>query len=210
MKIQQTTEPVFPHHLLQVGVTRGSARVVISTSADGKLSDCLLLGYTHPQFGETAVAALKQWTFVPARMQGEPVGTVDELEFDFSTSGVVVTTPNIVEVEEARILRVRPDHFTPLACAARSLDESPKPILTVNPSYPLALAKRGFKGSIVVDFYIDETGAVRLPSVSSEQDAVLTRLAVDALKQWRFSPPTIRGRPVLVRASQVFNFSNGG
>jgi len=51
-------------------------------------------------------------------------------------------------------------------------------------------------------------GAVRLPSVSTEQDAVLTRLAIDALKQWKFSPPTSRGRPVLVKASQVFDFGN--
>jgi len=33
------------------------------------------------EFADVAVAALKQWTFIPARWQGEPVGTVDELDF---------------------------------------------------------------------------------------------------------------------------------
>ncbi len=210
MKIQRTTDPTFPRHLLQIGITRGSARLVISTGADGKLSEWLVLGYTQPEFADVAVAALKEWTFLPARWQGEPVGTVDELEFDFSTSGVVISTPNICETEEARIWRVRPDQFTYLPCAARSLDQPPRPILAVRPHYPVELAKQGIKGSISIDFYIDEMGAVRLPSVSTEQDAVLTRLALDALKQWKFSPPTSRGRPVLVKASQKFDFGNGG
>ena len=209
MKIQQTTNPAIPPHLLRVGVIQGSTRVVISIGADGKLRECLVLGYTQPEFADVAVAALKQWTFIPARWQGEPVGTVDELDFDFSTSGMVVTTPNICEVEEGRILRVRPAQFIYLPCAAHALDQTPRPIMAVNPHYSAELAKRGIKGSVRIDFYIDEMGAVRLPSVSTEQDAVLTRLAIDALKQWKFSPPTSRGRPVLVKASQVFDFGNG-
>jgi TonB family protein len=209
MKIQQTTNPGFPGHLLQVGVTKGLARVVISIGADGKLNECLVLGYTQHEFADTAVAALKQWKFVPAQWGGEPVGTVDELEFDFSTSGIVVTNPDINEIVEARYLRVRPARFIYLPCAAHALDQTPKPIMAVNPHYSAELAKRGIKGSVRIDFYIDEMGAVRLPSVSTEQDAVLTRLAIDALKQWKFSPPTSRGRPVLVKASQVFDFGNG-
>ena len=209
MKIQQTTNPGFPGHLLQVGVTKGLARVVISIGTDGKLNECLVLGYTEHEFADSAVAALKQWTFVPAQWRGEPVGTVDELEFDFSTSGIVITNPNINEIVEARYLRVRPAQFIYLPCAAHALDQTPRPIMAVNPHYSAELAKRGIKGSVRIDFYIDEMGAVRLPSVSTEQDAVLTRLAIDALKQWKFSPPTSRGRPVLVKASQVFDFGNG-
>jgi outer membrane biosynthesis protein TonB len=31
-------------------------------------------------------------------------------------------------------------------------------------------------------------------------------LAVVALRQWKFEPPARNGRPVLVKATQVFNF----
>jgi len=34
-------------------------------------------------------------------------------------------------------------------------------------------------------------------------------LAIDALNQWKFAPPTSRGRGVLVKASQEFDFVNG-
>jgi outer membrane biosynthesis protein TonB len=47
---------------------------------------------------------------------------------------------------------------------------------------------------------------VRVPAVSINDDSVLTALAVAALRQWRFEPPTRNGSPVLVKASQVFNF----
>jgi TonB family protein len=59
---------------------------------------------------------------------------------------------------------------------------------------------------VAIDFYIDETGTVRMPAVSIKDDSELTALAVMALRQWKFEPPTRNGRPVLVKATQVFNF----
>ena len=50
---------------------------------------------------------------------------------------------------------------------------------------------------------VDSTG-------SAEDDNLLTALAINALSQWKFEPPTSHGRAVLVRASQVFNFENRG
>jgi len=138
--------------------------VVISIGADGKLRECLVLGYTQPEFADVAVAALKQWTFIPARWQGEPVGTVDELDFDFSTSGMVVTTPNICEVEEGRILRVRPAQFIYLPCAAHALDQTPRPIMAVIRTIRPNWRNEESRDPSGFDFYIDEMGAVRLPS----------------------------------------------
>jgi outer membrane biosynthesis protein TonB len=209
MKIIQTTTPAFPKHVLQIGVLTGEARVVINTDADGKLLETLVLGYTLPEFADVAVAAMKEWKFEPARLKGEPVGTIVELDFDFSVNGVVVTNPNITETVEARLLRVRPDRFIYLPRAARALDKTPTPIVVVMPQYSTDLAKRGFKGSVQIEFFIDETGAVRLPSGSADQSGVLSQLAIEALKQWKFTPPTCRGKGVLVRASQEFLFGSG-
>jgi outer membrane biosynthesis protein TonB len=62
---------------------------------------------------------------------------------------------------------------------------------------------------VSVDFFIDETGSVRMPAVSANDDVHLTALAIDALRQWKFEPPTHNGRPVLAKAVQVFNFGTG-
>jgi len=209
MKIQETVEPVFPPHLLLIGVNRGKARVAIDTDADGKLSEWLVLGYSHQAFADSAVTAIKEWKFEPGRLQGEAVGTIVELDFDFSVSGIVVSNPNISEATEALILRVQPDRFTSLACAARDLDRMPTLLFAQAPRYPVALEKRGLKGTVRIDFFIDGTGAVRLPSGLPDQDSELAALAIEAVRQWKFTPPTSRGMATLVKASEEFHFGSG-
>jgi outer membrane biosynthesis protein TonB len=39
-------------------------------------------------------------------------------------------------------------------------------------------------------------------------DETYAQAAVGALSQWRFEPPTRRGKPVAVRVQQKFVFSN--
>jgi TonB family protein len=70
------------------------------------------------------------------------------------------------------------------------------------------LARKGVHGRVSVDFYIDETGVVRMPAVSPRDNIELTALSLEALRQWRFEPPTRNGKPVLVKASQVFSFGS--
>jgi TonB family protein len=206
MKIQETVEPIFPPHLLQIGINRGRARVAVDTDANGKLVEWLVLGYTHQAFADAAVVAIKQWKFEPARLRGEPAGTIVDLDFDFSVSGIVVSNQNVTEATEALLQRLQPDRFTDLPCAAQDLDRVPTPLVTVAPRYPIELAKRGIKGTVRISFYIDQTGAVRLPSVPVHEDSELTEFALDALNQWKFTPPTSHGRPVLARATEDFNF----
>jgi TonB family protein len=77
------------------------------------------------------------------------------------------------------------------------------------PKYAMAAAKDGVRGRVEVHFYIDETGAVRQPAISSAANPYLAEQAVEALRAWKFEPATSGGRPVLVVASQEFNFAGG-
>ncbi len=206
LKIDQTVEPTFPQGLLQAGLTQGMVHLAINTDQTGKLVEWLVVGYTQKEFADAAVAAIKQWKFTPAELRGEPVGTTVELTFQFEAKGVVVSASSLSEVMESQTLRRMGAHYIYQPCSLRELDRIPTPMVTVAPAYPGELAERGVKGRVTVDFFIDETGAVRVPSVSIEDDSVLTSLAVSALRQWRFEPPTRNGRPVLVKASQVFSF----
>jgi TonB family protein len=209
LKILQTADPIFPSHLMQLGVADGEARVVINTDASGKLADWLVVGYSHREFAEAAVVAIKQWKFEPARLQGEPVGTTVELAFYFEVKGVVVSTTCAVEYLEGQLMRILKDSYTYHPCSLRELDRIPTPIVIITPQYSGALAQKGVTGKVTVEFFIDETGAVRLPAASAKDDTMLTALAIDALRQWKFAPPTSKGRGVLVKASQEFDFVNG-
>jgi TonB family protein len=205
--IIQTVDPTFPIQLTQLGVTRGDVQVTISTDSDGKLADWLVVAYSHKKLADEAVEAIKQWRFVPARMRGEAVGTTIEIFFHFAATGVVVSTTRLDIVARDTIFDLNRDGYQP--CSLRELDRIPIPVTTIAPQYPAKLANKGVKGKVTVDFFIDETGATRMPSVSSHDNSELTALSVQALRQWKFEPPTRNGKPVLLRASQVFSFGGG-
>jgi TonB family protein len=209
LNILQTVEPIFPYRLQEAGVPNGEARVAINTDATGKLLELLVVGYTRPEFADEAVTAIKQWKFEPARLRGEPVGTTVELLFFYEAKGVVVSTLNPIDRIDMFMSQIIGEHDTYRPCSLRELDRIPTPVVTVKPQYPGDLADKGVKGKVTVGFYIDETGVVRLPAVSVKDDVELTALAVAALRQWKFEPPTRNGRPVLVKASQVFYFGPG-
>jgi len=206
VQFSQTVDPLFPPRLLQKGLTQGMVHLAINTDQEGKLVEWLVTGYTQPEFADSVVAAVKQWKFTPAELRGERVGTTIELIFQFEARGVVVSSSNLSDQLEAEMLRRIGAHYIYAPCSLRELDRIPTPIVTVMPIYPEELARRGVKGRVTIEFYIDEKGQVRVPSVAVEDDAVLTSLAIAALRQWRFEPPTRNGNPVLVKASQVFNF----
>jgi TonB family protein len=210
LKIFQTVDPIFPFQLQQLSVTSGEARVVISVDETGKLDEWLVVGYTMREFADVAVGAIKQWKFEPARLRGEPVGATVELVFHFETQGTLVVSQTAMDNVQARMLQLMAGAYVYKPCSLKELDKIPTPIFTVSPAYPRELAAKGKKGSIVIGFYIDETGTVRMPAGSQKDDSQLIALAITALRQWRFEPPTRNGRPVLVAAIQVFNFGVGG
>jgi TonB family protein len=61
-----------------------------------------------------------------------------------------------------------------------------------------ASASRATEGNADLTFVIDETGAVRVPTVVAASDHAIGLAALTAIKQWKFTPPRRRGEPVLV------------
>jgi TonB family protein len=205
LKIIQTDEPEFPLTLLNAPVMQGEAWVAINVDNNGKLLECLVTGYSRKAFADTAVAALHRWRFEPARLNGEPWPSVQELHFEFSRTGVVISM-TAVESLSHRMDELIQGRYAYRAYALRELDRIPTPIEVVTPLAPPLDPKEG-KRTVVVDFYIDEEGRVRMPAVKrNEANDVYAASAMTAVRQWRFEPPLCKGKPVLVHAEQRFNF----
>jgi len=201
--------PVFPGTLVAQGITRGRAVVALSVGVDGRADDCLVLAYTNERLAKVAVDSLKSWRFIPARLDGQPVRAQTELSFDFSVEGAVITS-NITERFQADMFGNMAERRPVYRVFRRDeLDRMPAKVAGESPRYATEAEKEGVRGRIAVHFYIDEQGAVRLPSVLAGPHPYLMEKAVEALKGWKFEPPTSHGRPVLVAAAQEFDFGGG-
>lgn len=206
LRVLEGTLPVFPYELIQLGVREGLVRVAFSVDPEGRVEDCLAVMYTQPQFARASVAAVRHWRFAPSRYQGQPIGATSELTFDFQVQGTVVVSLNVSEVIAARLFAMTDGHQVYEPCSLRELDRIPIPIATPSPIYPAQLAAADATRHVTVNFYIDEKGNVRLPNVDANADPRLGAVAIDAMRNWKFEPPTCKGRPVLVHATQQFNF----
>ncbi len=206
IKIIQTEPAAFPPLLAQQNVTRGWSKVVVGIDATGQLADALVIGCSHPEFAKSALAALHQWQFEPAHVQGEAIFTVTQLDFHFRdrTQGAsVVTQPTPDKVEQLQA-KIRPE--SNLLVRFDELDCLPIPIHLVSPAYSADDAQRHAGKKVIVRFYIDETGKVRLPTLAYADDLVTARQALAAVAEWRFIPPKYQNQPVITRTSQTFVF----
>jgi TonB family protein len=202
---KRSDNPIFPRSMLELGVVEGEARVVVSIDSTGKISDYLVIGYTHPDFANAVLIALKRWEFEPPTLHGQPVSILRELKFQFESRGVVVSM-DVSSYVAQRAYQIFSDRYVYRPATLKDLDKIPTPLQTNGPLYPEVLAKSKQSGQATVEFFIDENGAVRMPSVVSADHPDFGVASILAVRDWKFEPPTRHGQPVLLRVQQVFTF----
>jgi protein TonB len=75
----------------------------------------------------------------------------------------------------------------------------------VDPVYPEAAKASGQRGSVVLQVLIGRDGAVQ-DAKFLQGSLVFARVAIDAVKQWRFKPYSLNGRAVSVQSTITLNF----
>lgn len=203
LSVNQTEAPVFPAGLLLQGIHTGKVRLVISVDAEGRLTDKLVVAYTHKAFMNAVLEAVKTWTYEPMKVNRRPRASRVELMFIFKSDLNV-----IVQSGDMNVLQdLMGDQFEHKPYPLKDLDRIPTPVQVVSPPIPKGVLAAGEERVVTVEFYIDEEGKVRVPAVSREMaDDPLSAVAVAAVEQWRFEPPLRRKKPVLVLAQQDFHF----
>ena len=204
LRILQTIEPRFPSALYFEPISSGEARIVINVDDRGQLVDLLVAGYTAKPFADEAVAALRQWRYEPAQENGVPIGIRMELRFEFTAQGRVISlTPT--ETVNAFIGSVQGPVMNTRVCSPRELDQPVAAVETKAPYNPGTVQPEE-RRTVVIDFYVDESGRPRMPVVTKYAEVALAQAAVDALSQWRFTAPRRGGKPVAVKLQQSFVF----
>jgi TonB family protein len=75
----------------------------------------------------------------------------------------------------------------------------------INPKYPKAARKKHIRGKVLLKGTITKEGDVTDLSVVSG-DPVLVDAALEAVKQWKYRPYLLQGKPVEVDTQIVVNF----
>jgi TonB family protein len=75
----------------------------------------------------------------------------------------------------------------------------------VEPEYPEDARQQKIQGPVVLEVHINEDGAVQGVQVVSGPPE-LTQASIDAVKQWRFQPRLVNGRPLPMQTTVTLNF----
>ncbi|MFY9908592.1 MAG: energy transducer TonB [Candidatus Sulfotelmatobacter sp.] len=74
-----------------------------------------------------------------------------------------------------------------------------------DPEYPAAAKASGQQGSVVLQVLIGPDGTVQ-DAKFMQGSFAFARTAIDAVKQWRFKPYVMNGRPVAVQSAITLKF----
>lgn len=82
----------------------------------------------------------------------------------------------------------------------------PKKLVDVRPSFPKEAQAVELSGIVIVEVFLDETGAV-VDARPLRATPMLHEAALAAVKQWRFAPTIVDGRAVPARMTVTVNFT---
>jgi protein TonB len=111
-------------------------------------------------------------------------------------SGTQSNQPNVTTVYPADAVRVGGDI------------REPKKISDMKPVYPAEAIAAGVQGIVILEIIIDRDGSVSSALVLRPVQ-MLDQAALDAVKQWRFTPTLLNGAPVPVIMTVTVNFTLG-
>ncbi|HRP08554.1 MAG TPA: TonB family protein [Gemmatimonadales bacterium] len=94
------------------------------------------------------------------------------------------------------------------------VDEPVQPLRGPEPRYPEVMKSVGIEGVVQLRFVVGTNGRAEANSIQvvSSTNKAFEQPAIDAIRQWRFSPAKLRGQPVrqLVQQNVRFSLQRGG
>ena len=115
--------------------------------------------------------------------------------------GVGVIVPDV-----PRAIDTPPAVKPPATVRAADLPQPPRKIVDARPAYPDVARTARVQGTVVIEAIIDRTGRVDEVRVVRSVP-LLDQAALDAVRQWRYTPSTLRGQPVAVLITITINFT---
>lgn len=199
---------VSPSYHVEAGssIKGGTVVVRFTIRTDGTVSNVKYVSGPE-EFGDVAVAAVKQWTYEPATVGGRAVATEGRASFVFKGA----PPPKSDGTDDATKPADSTNAPAPAAGAANPgtaemssppqkqmvhVDEkvaAAKLIHQVPPHYPETAKNKGIEGTVVLFAIIGKDGTIEtLKLISGPPE--LVESAMEAARQWRYSPALVDGK----------------
>lgn len=200
-KTIKSRAPNYPEQMYRSGIPGGEVTVSFTITVEGRVSDVWVNSSTHPGFEEEALAAIGEWRFAPALLDGRPVPCQALQSFHFTRDenrpyGFSVPRPKAFPAELPQQY-----HYE----IAPELTDMELPV------YPLEELQAGRKGRVMIACVVAPDGYVHqikvLPDTTSP---AFGAAAVAALEQYKFKPAARDGKPCYAAIRIDFEFSPDG
>jgi TonB family protein len=178
--------PVYPS-IAQTAAVQGLVIIEAVIDQQGNVKSTKVLR-SVPLLDQAAVDAVQQWQFTPTLLNGVPVEVIMTVTVNFSLSGAAAS----------------PGPGQPLRIGGPVVE--PKKLVHVAPIYPADAQAARVSGLVIVEIVIDQQGNVFDAKVIRSVP-LLDAAALDAVRQWKFSPTLVGGAAVPVVMTVTVSFS---
>lgn len=201
------TKVIAPQHPPELWTQRvtGNADIECLVTVDGKVADAKVVKASRPEFGEAALAAVRQWEFEPGKRNGVVSAMLVRVPLNFAIGDE--------DSLEGFLGRKLFDDVPGEIVKAETLTKWPMPKQLIEPKYPPSLRGTGKKGKAVVSIVITPEGKVINPKIVKATYPEFTFPALAAAASLEFPAQSKRDReknPLYVGMNVQFDFDAEG
>jgi len=196
--VAKAVNPDYPAELRKAGV-EGRAVLKVEISETGEVSSLELVSADKPEFGEAAIAAVKQWKFNPAKDGDKPVSIKVNLP-------VIFTLP---PQEKLNILIGR-EVFKDITAEVFSENDLESLLQIVTPPvahWPANLEGNPESSEVHVSVVVGPTGETFNPEIRGTIPNELIVPTLTAVAHMKYAPPMKNGVAVHVATDAIVMFT---
>lgn len=183
-RLIKKVEPVYPEEARKERVD-GVVILEATTDIKGNVARVKVLRSKDPLLNQASIDAIRQWKYEPMIIEGKPRGVIFTVTVRFK-----LKDRKTEEFEKGAVKAGEGEEIKP-----------PKLLKKVDPIYPEEAKKAMVQGVVLLKVRVNEEGFVERILVLKSESSLLNEAAIDAVKQWKYEPLYLKGKPTLV----VFN-----
>jgi TonB family protein len=189
------TDPVYPP-IAKAAHVQGAVVLRAIISKTGTIEDLRAISGPEMLKG-SAMDAVKQWTYKPYLLNGEPVEVETTITVNYTFGGDSAETQG--QAPPADNAGITPKRIGGSVSA-------PIVVYQVNPEYSEQARAAKFSGVVLVNLWVDQNGNPTHVHVLRGVGMGLDEKAVEAVSQYKFKPAMQDGKPVMVELNIEVNF----